>query len=158
MTYYHIFKKRKTIVPTPRTKKVVSLADKERKIHNHRLVGTEHILIGMLREGDGVAARVLHTLNVDLEAARREMLKIHPAETSTNEFVIIGAATEQSSEELFASAEKILGSPPRPLRIPRRVFAALCAVNDLIVSDETREDWFIAVLTHLRKQKKNQPS
>jgi len=44
---------------TPRVKKVLALASKEAKALNHTYVGTEHILLGLLREGDGVAARVL---------------------------------------------------------------------------------------------------
>ena len=44
---------------TPRVKKVLSLASKEAKNLNHTYVGTEHILLGLLREGDGVAAKVL---------------------------------------------------------------------------------------------------
>ena len=44
---------------TPRVKKVLALAAKEAKALNHTYVGTEHILLGLLREGDGVAARVL---------------------------------------------------------------------------------------------------
>ena len=43
---------------TPRVKKVLALAAKEAKALNHTYVGTEHILLGLLREGDGVAARV----------------------------------------------------------------------------------------------------
>ena len=42
---------------TPRVKKVLALAAKEAKALNHTYVGTEHILLGLLREGDGVAAR-----------------------------------------------------------------------------------------------------
>jgi ATP-dependent Clp protease ATP-binding subunit ClpA len=44
---------------TPRVKKVLALAGKEAKALNHSYVGTEHILLGLLREGEGVAARVL---------------------------------------------------------------------------------------------------
>ena len=44
---------------TPRVKKVLALAQKEAKALNHTYVGTEHILLGLLREGEGVAARVL---------------------------------------------------------------------------------------------------
>src|SRR6516165_9289880 len=60
---------------TPRVKKVLALAAKEAKALNHTYVGTEHILLGLLREGDGVAARVLKNLDVDIEQARLEILK-----------------------------------------------------------------------------------
>ena len=60
---------------TPRVKKVLALAAKEAKNLNHTYVGTEHILLGLLREGDGVAARVLKNLDVDIELTRQEILK-----------------------------------------------------------------------------------
>jgi ATP-dependent Clp protease ATP-binding subunit ClpC len=60
---------------TPRVKKVLSLAAREAKALNHTYVGTEHILLGLLREGDGVAARVLKNLDVDIEQTRQEILK-----------------------------------------------------------------------------------
>ena len=60
---------------TPRVKKVLALAGKEAKALNHSYVGTEHILLGLLREGEGVAARVLKSLDVDIEQTRKEILK-----------------------------------------------------------------------------------
>ena len=60
---------------TPRVKKVLALASKEARALNHSYVGTEHILLGLLREGDGVAARVLKNLEVDIERTRNEILK-----------------------------------------------------------------------------------
>jgi ATP-dependent Clp protease ATP-binding subunit ClpA len=60
---------------TPRVKKVLALASKEAQALNHTYVGTEHILLGILREGDGVAGRVLKNLEVDIEQTRREILK-----------------------------------------------------------------------------------
>ena len=59
---------------TPRVKKVLALANKEAKTLNHSYVGTEHILLGLLREGEGVAARVLQTLDVDIQRTRNEIL------------------------------------------------------------------------------------
>lgn len=60
---------------TPRVKKVLALANKEAKALNHSYVGTEHVLLGLLREGDGVAARVLKSLDIDIERVRNEVLK-----------------------------------------------------------------------------------
>src|SRR6201991_4002025 len=60
---------------TPRVKKVLALAGKEAKALNHSYVGTEHILLGLLREGEGVAARVFKSLEVDIERTRNEILK-----------------------------------------------------------------------------------
>jgi ATP-dependent Clp protease ATP-binding subunit ClpC len=71
---------------TPRVKKVLALAAKEAKALNHTYVGTEHILLGLLREGDGVAARVLKNLDVDIEQTRQEILKeLDPNFTSQEE-------------------------------------------------------------------------
>ncbi|MFP4281421.1 MAG: ATP-dependent Clp protease ATP-binding subunit [Opitutales bacterium] len=73
---------------TPRVKKVLALAGKEAKALNHSYVGTEHILLGLLREGEGVAARVLKSLDVDIERCRDEILsELDPnfaGETSEN--------------------------------------------------------------------------
>src|SRR5574342_390829 len=67
---------------TPRVKKVLALAAKEAKALNHTYVGTEHILLGLLREGDGVAARVLKNLDVEIahkgEMADRPIQQSHP--------------------------------------------------------------------------------
>lgn len=60
---------------TPRSKKVLQLALAEAQALNHTYVGTEHILLGLLREGEGVAAQVLKNLEVDLETAREEIMR-----------------------------------------------------------------------------------
>jgi hypothetical protein len=60
---------------TPRVRKVLAFASKEARNLKHTYVGTEHILLGLLREGDGVAADVLKNLGVDIERTRTEILK-----------------------------------------------------------------------------------
>src|SRR4051795_10843932 len=60
---------------TPRVKKVMALAAREAKALQHTYVGTEHILLGLLSEGDGVAARVLKSLNVEVGQTRDEILR-----------------------------------------------------------------------------------
>lgn len=59
---------------TPRVKKVLALAAKEAKALNHTYVGTEHLLLGLLLEDDGVAGRVLKQLKVDIGDTRRRIL------------------------------------------------------------------------------------
>lgn len=59
---------------TPRVKKVLELSKKEAKALHHTYVGTEHILLGLLREGEGVAARVLKNLDIDIDLCRQEIL------------------------------------------------------------------------------------
>jgi predicted dehydrogenase len=60
---------------TPRAKQVLVLAAKEAKALSHTYVGTEHLLLGILREGDGAAARVLKALNVDVDSVRKIILE-----------------------------------------------------------------------------------
>ncbi len=60
---------------TPRVKKVLALAVKEARRLNHTYVGTEHILLGLLEEGDGLAGRILKNLGMDLVQTRQEILK-----------------------------------------------------------------------------------
>lgn len=60
---------------TPRAKKVLQLAAAEARSLGHTYVGTEHILLGLLREGEGVAAQVLRNLNVDPDTTREEVMK-----------------------------------------------------------------------------------
>jgi ATP-dependent Clp protease ATP-binding subunit ClpC len=61
---------------TPRAKKVIELAVDEARRLNHHYIGTEHLLIGLLREGEGVAAGVLESLGVTLDAVRSESSRI----------------------------------------------------------------------------------
>ena len=61
---------------TPRAKKVVELAVDEARRMNHTYIGTEHLLIGLMREGEGVAAGVLESLGVTLDKARAETQRI----------------------------------------------------------------------------------
>jgi ATP-dependent Clp protease ATP-binding subunit ClpA len=58
---------------TPRAKKVIELAGREAEDLGHNYIGTEHLLLGLIREGDGVAAHVLARLGVDLAAARLQV-------------------------------------------------------------------------------------
>ncbi len=60
---------------TPRVKKVLALAGSEARALNHSYVGTEHLLLGLIREGEGVAARILKNLGVDLEKTRVAIMK-----------------------------------------------------------------------------------
>src|SRR5712671_2043939 len=87
---------------TPRVKKVLALASKEAKALNHTYVGTEHILLGLLREGDGVAARVLKNLDVDIEQTRQEILKELDPNFATQE----ETASAESSPEKPAPEKK----------------------------------------------------
>jgi hypothetical protein len=61
---------------TPRAKKVLELSRREALAMGHNYVGTEHILLGLLREGDGVAAQVLVRMGADLNRVRQQVIRI----------------------------------------------------------------------------------
>ncbi len=61
---------------TPRAKRVLEISIDEARIHNHNYVGTEHLLLALIKEGEGVASRVLNDLGADHERVRREVLKM----------------------------------------------------------------------------------
>src|SRR5690606_3231780 len=70
---------------TPRAKKVIEYAIEEARNLNHNYVGTEHLLLGLLREHEGVAAQVLMNLGLKLEEVREEVLNLLGAGVETGE-------------------------------------------------------------------------
>jgi len=101
---------------TPRVKKVLALAGKEAKALNHSYVGTEHILLGLLREGEGVAARVLKSLEIDIARTRNEILKeLNPnfspeeGDASDEEFSEAAAAGSGGKKETKTPALRAFG-------------------------------------------------
>jgi len=69
---------------TPQAKKVLELALTESKALDHHYIGTEHILLGLIREGDGVAAQVLVKLGADLNRVRQQVIQLlHDYEAQT---------------------------------------------------------------------------
>ncbi|MCE9584356.1 MAG: NDP-hexose 4-ketoreductase, partial [Planctomycetes bacterium] len=63
---------------TDRARKVMSLARQEAQRFNHEYIGTEHILLGLVQEGSGIAAKVLRNLDIDLKKIRQEVEKLIP--------------------------------------------------------------------------------
>jgi len=95
---------------TPRVKKVLALAGKEAKALNHSYVGTEHILLGLLREGEGVAARVLKSLEVDIERCRNEILsELDPNFSGEPEEAAAGPGSSDEKKESKTPALKAFG-------------------------------------------------
>ncbi|MCL4222748.1 MAG: ATP-dependent Clp protease ATP-binding subunit [Phycisphaerales bacterium] len=84
---------------TPRAKKVIEYAIEEARNLNHNYVGTEHLLLGLLREHDGVAAQVLMNLGLKLEEVREEVLNL------------LGAGSEGGAE---APESAMSGQAPQP--------------------------------------------
>ena len=70
---------------TPRAKKVIELAVDEARLLKHQYIGTEHILLGLVREGGGIAAGVLESMGVKLEQVRAETLNVLDSIKETNE-------------------------------------------------------------------------
>ena len=89
---------------TPRAKKVIEYAIEEARNLNHNYVGTEHLLLGLLREHDGVAAQVLMNLGLKLEEVREEVLNL------------LGAGVE--NEEPAAPGEKSTGNAKGKSKTP----------------------------------------
>ena len=75
---------------TPRTKRVIEISFIEAKKLNNNFIGTEHLLLGIMKEGDSVASRILMELNVDMQKLFAELLK-----TLTNENSINGAQSKK---------------------------------------------------------------
>jgi len=61
---------------TPRAKKVLELSLSESQLLGHRYIGTEHVLLGLIRQGDGVAAQVLTALGADLDGVREQVVRL----------------------------------------------------------------------------------
>ena len=78
---------------TPRAKKVIEFAIEEARNLNHNYVGTEHLLLGLLREQDGVAAQVLMNLGLKLEEVREEVLNLLGAGGESGEEAISGSSS-----------------------------------------------------------------
>lgn len=104
---------------TPRVKKVLGLAAREAKALNHTYTGTEHILLGLLREGDGAAARILEKLGMNLEKTRQAIL----TELDPNYKPAAGApstASPTSPKSVPPTRMMFLDSPGEPVDTSRR--------------------------------------
>jgi hypothetical protein len=81
---------------TPRAQQVLALARKEAERFNHNYVGTEHLLLGLIKLGQGVAVNVLQRMGLDLETVRMEVEKHVGSHPETN-MIRCGAARLDSS-------------------------------------------------------------
>ena len=70
---------------TDRARRVVVLAQEEARTLNHNYIGTEHILLGLIREGEGVAAQVLQKLGADLNRVRQQVIQLLSGYTGKGE-------------------------------------------------------------------------
>ena len=83
---------------TPRAKKVIEYAIEEARNLNHNYVGTEHLLLGLLREHDGVAAQVLMNLGLKLEEVREEVLNLVGSRCGKRRTASAGKAGRQAKK------------------------------------------------------------
>jgi hypothetical protein len=110
---------------TPRVKKVLALAAKEAARLNHTHVGTEHILLGLLLEGDGVAARVLKNLGLNVNETRAEVLRLlEPNPPITAE------STKPSKIPQNMNFKK---SQPDPIDVTKRYDVYCAEINGIVV-------------------------
>jgi ATP-dependent Clp protease ATP-binding subunit ClpA len=89
-----------TLPQTPRAKKALEYALDEARRLDHDSVGTEHLLLGLLREQDGVAARVLATLGVQLDVTRQAVLKVRAPNPSSTGIRVPQSKEAQEAEVL----------------------------------------------------------
>ncbi|HVJ97270.1 MAG TPA: Clp protease N-terminal domain-containing protein, partial [Acidimicrobiia bacterium] len=84
---------------TPRAKKVLELSLREALQLGHNYIGTEHILLGLIREGEGVAAQVLVKLGADLSRVRQQVIQLLSGYAGTKESAGQGATTGGGTEQ-----------------------------------------------------------
>jgi ATP-dependent Clp protease ATP-binding subunit ClpC len=100
---------------TPRAKRVIEYAIEEARNLNHNYVGTEHLLLGLLREQDGVAAQVLMNLGLKLEDVREEVLNLLGAGVEPEEGSISGGPADVAGKKTGKSKTPALDSFGRDL-------------------------------------------
>jgi ATP-dependent Clp protease ATP-binding subunit ClpA len=94
---------------TPQVKKVIELAVDEARLLNHHYVGIEHLLLGLIREGEGIAAGVLESLGVTLEKARIETLRVLGEEGGQQQ-------SQDDKESMQAPGEESTASTQQPIQ------------------------------------------
>jgi hypothetical protein len=103
---------------TPRAKRVIELAIDEARGLEHDYIGTEHLLLGLVREGEGIAAGVLKSLGVELDSVRHDVVR---------------ALTTASAMGPTSKAYRVLDPVPRPLPVEeaRSVYELSVAYSDV---------------------------
>ena len=123
---------------TPRAKKVIELAVDEARRANHSYIGTEHLLAGLLREGEGVASGVLESLGVTLEKVRTETQRVLSQNVPTTSAQGRGTARTPTLDQMGIDLTK----------------AAREGTLDPVVGRETERDRIIQILS---RRTKNNP-
>ena len=138
----------RAMVYTPRTKKVLEQSVREAREMNQNYVGTEHILLALMREREGVAAHVLIKMGLDLNKAREELLRARPdvlgddladrralvPHGGKERAVVMGGAKEDAAEDDPQQA----GQPPEEGGLDRSVDGARARDRREVVPEEHR--------------------
>ena len=99
---------------TDRARRVVVLAQEEARLLNHNYIGTEHILLGLIHEGEGVAAKALESLGISLEAVRprwrRSSARAGPARRATSPSPRAKKVLELSLREALQLGHNYIGT------------------------------------------------
>ncbi len=103
---------------TPRAKKVIELAVDEARRFNHHYIGTEHLLLGLVREGEGIAAGVLESLGVNLEKVRSQTIQVL-SQSGKLQGGVASGLTAMSGESMADTAVAPRFVPPTPSRAVR---------------------------------------
>jgi ATP-dependent Clp protease ATP-binding subunit ClpA len=131
---------------TPRAKKVIEYAIEEARNLNHNYVGTEHLLLGLLREHDGVAAQVLMNLGLKLEEVREEVLKLlgiderplfidYSTPEAQQAADLAGQSARDMGHRAICTGHLLLGLLEEPQGLAARLLAKL-GVTPQMVRDE----------------------
>jgi ATP-dependent Clp protease ATP-binding subunit ClpA len=118
---------------TPRAKKVLELSLREALQLGHNYIGTEHILLGLIREGEGVAAQVLQKLGADLNRVRQTVIQLLSGYAAGAEVRKVEGGAEM---EVSAEMEVELATETAPIAVPSAEDAPMCP-NCFAALDET---------------------
>jgi ATP-dependent Clp protease ATP-binding subunit ClpC len=115
---------------TPRAKKVLELSLRESMQLGHNYIGTEHILLGLIREGEGLGAQVLVKLGADLNRVRQQVIEMLSRHQGSEEFDILATAAERE----FGTYDEVIGLLRDIARRVKRI------EQRLVGDDEARDD------------------
>jgi ATP-dependent Clp protease ATP-binding subunit ClpC len=115
---------------TPRAKKVLELSMRESIQLGHNYIGTEHILLGLIREGEGLGAQVLVKLGADLNRVRQQVIEMLSRHQGSEESDILATAAERE----FGTYDEVIGLLRDIARRVKRI------EQRLVGDDEARDD------------------
>jgi ATP-dependent Clp protease ATP-binding subunit ClpC len=126
---------------TPRAKKVLELSLRESLQLGHNYIGTEHLLLGLIREGDGVAAQVLDTLGANLNRVRRQVIQLLAGyqgnvPASDAGVVTVGLNTIESR---LSAVEQRVGLAPQTLDLDEQIEQARSDRRAALVAEDSEQ-------------------